>query len=99
MKFYVSALVGVIIKVIDVQVLYSNTFLYSSTCFEHLWLSSGGQIVLVQHLVSSLSLGDCAVHRLREDWLECLAEEYNECIKIKNLCIKLVKKDNHQILC
>jgi len=24
-------------------------------------------IVLVQHLVSSLSLGDCSVHRLRED--------------------------------
>ena len=24
--------------------------------------SSGGQIVLVQHLVSSLSLGDCSVH-------------------------------------
>jgi len=29
--------------------------------------SSGGQIVLVHHLVSSLSLGDCSVHRLRED--------------------------------
>ena len=25
------------------------------------------KIVLVQHLVSSLSLGDCSVHRLRED--------------------------------
>ena len=25
-------------------------------------------IVLVQHVVSSLSLGDCSVHRLREDW-------------------------------
>ena len=25
--------------------------------------SSGGQIVLVHHLVSSLSLGDCSVHR------------------------------------
>jgi len=24
-------------------------------------------IVLVQHLLSSLSLGDCSVHRLRED--------------------------------
>ena len=24
-------------------------------------------IVLVQHLVSSLSLGDCSVHRLRQD--------------------------------
>jgi len=49
--------------------------------------SSGGPIVLVQHLASSLSLGDCSVHRL---W-----EEHNKCIKIKNLCIKLVKKDNN----
>jgi len=24
-------------------------------------------IVLVQHLISSLSVGDCSVHRLRED--------------------------------
>ena len=29
--------------------------------------SSARRIVLVQHLVSSLSLGDCSVHRLRED--------------------------------
>ena len=29
--------------------------------------SSGGQIVLIQHLVSSLSLGDCSVNRLREE--------------------------------
>jgi len=29
--------------------------------------SSGSEIVLVQHLVSSLSLGDCSGHRLRED--------------------------------
>jgi len=28
--------------------------------------SSGGTIVLAQHLESSLSLGDCSVHRLRE---------------------------------
>jgi hypothetical protein len=28
--------------------------------------SSGGQIILIQHLVSSLSLGDRPVHRLRE---------------------------------
>jgi len=28
--------------------------------------SSGGKIVLTQHLVSSLSLGDCTVHRLRQ---------------------------------
>ena len=29
--------------------------------------SSGGKIVLVQPLVSSLSLGDCSVNRLRKD--------------------------------
>ena len=42
--------------------------LCSSTCLRHYYaLSSGGQIVLVQHLVSSLSLGDRSVHRLREE--------------------------------
>ena len=30
---------------------------------ELLCTSSGGQIVLVQYLVPSLSLGDCSVHR------------------------------------
>ena len=30
--------------------------------------SSGGQIVLIQHLVSSLSVSDRSVHRLRENW-------------------------------
>jgi len=73
-------------------------------------------IVLVQPLVSSLSLGDCSAHRLGEDShlkrvtitdavliqfvllkmsiivLETCRGIYNECIKIKNLCIKLVKK-------
>ena len=34
--------------------------LHSCTCFE----PSGGQTVLVHPLVSSLSLGDCSVHRL-----------------------------------
>jgi len=35
--------------------------------------SSGGQIVLLQHLVSSPSLSDCSVHRLREDWRAVLS--------------------------
>ena len=30
--------------------------------------SSGGQIVLIQHLVSSLSVSDRLVHRLRKNW-------------------------------
>ena len=50
------------------KILTLITFLYM---FRALLCSSlGGQIVLVQHLVSSLSLGDCSVHRLREDWLD-----------------------------
>jgi len=40
-----------------------------------LWSSSGGQIVLVQHLVSSLSVGDCSVHRLREDSCNLCTEQ------------------------
>jgi hypothetical protein len=40
------------------------TFLYMFRTM--LRSSSGGQIVLVQHLVSSLSLGDCSVHRLNK---------------------------------
>jgi len=81
--------------------------------------STGGQIVLVQNLVSSLSLGDCSVH---SPLVACVLNSHlktvtisdtvliqfvllkmntimletcrgnNKCIKIKNLCIKLVKK-------
>jgi len=38
------------------------------------------EIVLTQHLVSSLSLGDCSVHRLRED--------------SRNLCTEQSPKEN-----
>jgi len=44
------------------------TFLYMFRAIT--WSSSGGQIVYVQHLLTSLSIsgrGDSAVHRLRED--------------------------------
>ena len=56
-------------------------------------------IVLTQHLLSSLSLGDCSVHRLRDSSRDLCTEqskhveEYSKCVKIKNLCIKLVKKN------
>ena len=51
----------------DVQILYFNTFITFLYMFRALLCSSsGGQTVLVQHLVSSLSLGDCSVHRLQE---------------------------------
>jgi len=53
---------------LDAQIIYFNTFIAFLYMFRALLCSSsGGQIVLVQHLVSSLSLGDCSVHRLRED--------------------------------
>ena len=43
--------------------------LHSSTCFEqYCVLIFRRAIVLVQHMVLSLSLGDCSVHRLREDY-------------------------------
>ena len=52
---------------LDLQILYFNTFIIFFYMFRALLCSSsGGQIVLVQHLVSSLSLGDCSVHRIRK---------------------------------
>ena len=102
---------------------FFNTFFIFLYVFRTLLCSSsGGQIVLVQHLVSSLSLRDCSVHRLREFSRNLCTEqspkdsndtrcctntivllkmsiivletrrEYNKCIKIKNLCIKFVKR-------
>ena len=55
---------------LDAQILYFNTFIILLYMFRALLCSfSGGQIVLVQHLVSSLSLGDRSDHRLREEVL------------------------------
>ena len=52
---------------------FFNTFITFSYMFRTLLCSSsGGQIVLVQHLVSSLSLGDCSVHSLRKDLIRLL---------------------------
>ena len=47
--------------------------------------SSGGQIVLVQHLVLSLSLGKCTVHKLTEDSI--------------NLCTKQSPKESDDTTC
>jgi len=42
--------------------------------------SSGGQIVLVQHVVPSHSVGDCSVHRLRESYRNlCTEQSPTEC--------------------
>jgi len=51
---------------LDAQILYFNTFIILLYMFPALlWSSSGGEIVVVQHLVPSISLGDLSVHRLR----------------------------------
>jgi len=34
--------------------------------------SSGGQNFIIEHLVSSHTVGEHPVHSLREDWLECI---------------------------
>jgi len=53
---------------LDAQILYFNTFTMFLYMFRALLCSSsGGQIVLVQHLVLLLSLSDCSVHNLRDD--------------------------------
>ena len=44
------------------------SLLHSSTCFEHYVLIIRMTIVLVQHLVTSDSVGGRPVHRLREDF-------------------------------
>ena len=42
--------------------------LHPSTCFEHYYAHPQEiKFVLVQYLVSSLSLGDCSVHSLSKD--------------------------------
>ena len=44
-------------------------------------------IVLVQHLVSALSLGDCSVHRLREDEIPlvtCVLNSHLKRVTISN---------------
>jgi len=53
---------------LDAHILYFNAFITFLYMFRALlYSSSGGQIVLTQHLVSSLSLSDCSVHKLRDD--------------------------------
>ena len=52
---------------LNAQIRYFNTFNILLYVFRAiLWSSSGGQIVLLQHLVTSLSLGDRSDHRLRQ---------------------------------
>ena len=70
---------------LDAQILYFNKiiiFLYMFLAL--LCSSSGGKIVLVKHLLSSLCLGDCSVNRLLEDY---------------NLCTEQSPKDSDDTRC
>ena len=71
--------------------------LHSSTCFEHYCAHLHRTIVLVHDLVSSLSLGDCSVHRLREESSRNFCTEQFLKQNDDTRCIKLVKKDYHWI--
>jgi len=63
---------------------------------ELLCSSSGGQIVLVQHLVSSLSLGDCLDHRLREDSRHLCAEQSPKESDYTRCCVNIIcPEDEH----
>ena len=55
------------INQINAQNLLLSCLLYAYTCFEHMCSSSGGQNCVIQHLVSSQSVGGRPVHRLRAD--------------------------------
>jgi len=65
---YNNEILGSIFYQLYAQILYFNTFITFIYMFRALLCSSsGGQIALVQHLLSSPSLGDYSVHRLRGD--------------------------------
>ena len=50
------------------QILFFNTFITFLYMFRALCAHlQEDRIILVQHLVSSMSSGDCSVHRLRQD--------------------------------
>ena len=71
---------------LDTQILYFNTFIILLYMFRALiMLTFRRATVLVQHLVSSLSLGDSSVHRLPED--------------SRNLCTELSPKDSDDTRC
>jgi hypothetical protein len=54
-------------------------------------------IVLLQHLVSSLSLGDCSVHTLREDSRNVCTEQSPKESDDTGCCINIIcpPKDEH----
>ena len=82
---------------LDAQILYFNTFITFLYMFRALLCSSsGGQIVLVQHLISSLFLGDCSVLKLRASSRNlCTEQSPKERLResSRNLCTKQSPKE------
>ena len=74
----------------DCSVFYTITLdmLRALTC-----LSSGGKIVFAQHLVSSLSVNGCTIHRLRAD---CTVQPFTESDDIR-CCVNTIfpPEDGH----
>ena len=52
--------------------------------------SSGGKIVLVQHLASSFSLGDCSDHRLQEDSRNLYTDQSPKECDDTRCCVKII---------
>jgi len=76
--FYVSLTVHLSITLVNDQLEAQifNTFITILYMFRAISCSSsGGQILLIQHLVSSLSVSDLSVHRLRKNVLVILAND------------------------
>ena len=61
--------------------------------------SSGGQTVLVQHLESSLPLGDCSVHRLREASRNLCTEQSPKESDSRNVCTEQLPKESDDTRC
>jgi hypothetical protein len=109
----ISAGTQIILTLVDLQLdaqnsylLTYNTFLKSSTCFEHYPAHLQEVyvvIVYMQHLVSSLSAGNCLVHRLRKDeWRYQRLHIYNydvDLLKVSRKCPKNVEDFNKCIVC
>ena len=69
-----------VINQLNAQNLFIISLLYASTCFEHYVPIITGQNCILQHLVSSHSVGGRLVHRLREDSLNlCTRRPPTEC--------------------
>ena len=95
MKFDVFSTVHHSIELFHLPTLMHNS-LFINNCMLHyypryVWAlicqSSGGQIVFTQHLLSSLSVNSCTVHRLRADFSQPVS------------CADVYRERRYQMLC